>query len=251
MPDARAAVGRAVRVRSGRGDGGAVRVDALRLAARAVRHRRLPGARPRPAPGQAADRRRAHRHARGAGPARRRRRVGRVHADRGRRGRAHRARTRPDRAGRARPRRQAAGRPVAQRPGGDAVPDVAARRGPPGRRRRDRRRRGAAAPGRPAPGRGHAGPNAPAARAAGAARAPPAGPRPGAAAGRGPAAGLGPPGRGVAVRVGRARRLVARSRPGGGGRRAGLRRAPRRTPSTASRRGTSPRRSRSAWRCSG
>ena len=52
-----------------------------------------------------------------------------------------------DRVGR-RPRRPAAGRPVAQRPGGHAVPDVAARRDPPGRRRRARRGRRAGHAGR-------------------------------------------------------------------------------------------------------
>ena len=48
--------------------------------------------------------------------------------------------------------RQAARRPLAQRPGGHAVPDVAARRGPPGRRGRARRRRRARSP-RPTPTR--------------------------------------------------------------------------------------------------
>ena len=129
--------------------GRAVEVHAVRLAAGAVRPARLHGARPGAAPGRAAHRRRAGRHARRAGQAGRRRRApGAFGPAPGRRGRALRAGARPDRAGRPGAGRQAARRPFPQRPGGHAVPDVAARRRPPGRRRRARRRRRAARAGR-------------------------------------------------------------------------------------------------------
>ena len=59
----RAAVGRPVRLRPGRRAGRAVAVDAVRLAARAVRPARVDGARPRAAPRRPAHRRRAGRHA--------------------------------------------------------------------------------------------------------------------------------------------------------------------------------------------
>ena len=68
------AVGRAVRRRPGGRAGRAVEVHALRLAPRALRPARLDGARPGAAPRRAAHRRRARRHARRAGEARRRRR---------------------------------------------------------------------------------------------------------------------------------------------------------------------------------
>ena len=100
-----------------------------------------------------------------------------------------------------RTRRPAAGRPVAQRPGGHAVPDVAAGRGPPGRRRHAGRRRRPRRPRDDPPGRRPARPYPPAARPAGAARAPPAGARAVAAAGRVPPGRLGPPHRPVPVRL--------------------------------------------------
>ena len=145
---------------------------------------------------------------------------------------------------------EAARRPVAQRPGGHALPDVAARRRPPGRLGDLRRRRRAARPGRGAPGRADARAHAPAARPAGAARPPPRRARPRAPARRRPAARLGPAQRGVAVRVGSSGRLVAGAGPGGGRRPSWASRSRPPTPSTAPRPATSPQRPRSCsrWR---
>ena len=118
----------------------------------------------------------------------------------------------------------AAGGALAQRPGGDAVPHVPPRARAGRRRPRARRRRRARRAVDPPPRRRDAGPHPPPARPAGAAVAPPARPRVGAAARRRPAARLGPAGRGLALRLGCPRRLLAGARPGGGGRRPGLRR---------------------------
>ena len=126
-------MGRPVRRRPVAGTGRAEQVDALRLGAGALRHRRVEGARPRAAPGRAAHRRAARRAAGRSGQPGRRRRRRQLRPDRHRRGRARRAGARTDRPRGRRPRRQAAGRPLAQRPGRHAVPDVAARRDAPGR----------------------------------------------------------------------------------------------------------------------
>ena len=145
-------------------------------------------------------------------------------------------------------RRQAARRPLPQRPGRDAVPDVAARRRPPGRRGRLRRRRRPARPGdrhtrtrRCRVGRTCSTPSRCCSPTTCRARAR-------AAARRRPAARLGPAHGGVALRLGCAGRVVARAGPGGGRRRARLRRRRRRTRSTARRRATSPPRPRSCSR---
>ena len=249
-PSTGTALGRAVRGRPGRArwrrcrrprtsTGGSRRTTCAGSRAHArVLHRR-----------RAAHRRRARRHARRAGRAGRRRGVRRVRARAGRRGRARRARARADRAGRCRSSAAScapAGRATTRSPRCSGC-SCATR--PAGRRRRARRRRRAAArrptqhPDAAMPGRTHlqhAQPVLLAHHLLAHAQA--------AAARRGPAARLGPAGRGVAVRVGRARRVVARARPRGGRRRARLRRGRRRTPSTASRRATSPPRSRSCWR---
>ena len=131
-------LGRAVRVRPGRGDGGAVEVDAVRLGARALRHRRLPRPRPGAARRGAAHRRAARGHARRAAPPRRRRRLRRVPARRGRRGRAHRPRAGSHRAGGGGRRRAPARRPLPQRPDRHPAADVAARRAARGGARRAR-----------------------------------------------------------------------------------------------------------------
>ena len=227
--------------------GRAEQVDALRLGAGAVRRHRVEGARAGAVPGRAADRGAARRPARRSGQPGRRRRRRQLRAAGHRRGRARRAGARPDRPGRRRARRTAAGGPVAKRPGGHAVPDVAARRGPPGRRRRARRRRRAGHPGRRASDGDHAGQDPPAVGAAGPAGAPSAGARASAAARRRPARRLRQAGRGVAVRIRGAGRVVAGPRPRRDRRGTGLRRGGRQLDRRHRRRATSPPRRPSCW----
>ena len=193
--------------------------------------------------------RRAGRHARGAGEAGRRCRGGGVRARAGRRGRALRPGARPRRARRPGAGRQAARRPLAQRPGGDAVPDVAARRRPA---RRLRRAATSSTPCSPRPRRTRTR-RCPAGRICSTPSrccSPTISPRT-----RTPLLrdvdrlrDWDRRSRRVALRLGGAGRLVAGARPAGGGRRAGLRRVGARTRSTAPPPATSPPRRRSCSR---
>ena len=112
----RKALGRPLRRRAVPGARGAVAVDALRLAADALRHRRLARARQGARRRRAADPRRRGRAARRPGRAGPALRGGRPAPRPVRRGRARRARADAPRRGRRRPRRTAAGRTLAQRP---------------------------------------------------------------------------------------------------------------------------------------
>ena len=111
--------------------------------------------------------------------------------------------------------RQAPRRPVPQRPDRHARADVPARPGAHHRRAAPRPRGRADRPGGGRGRRAHAGPHPPAARPAGPARAPPARARLAAAARRRPLPRLGRARLEVAVRLRRARGLVARPGPGG------------------------------------
>ena len=209
---------------------GAVAVDPLRLAARALRPRRLPRARQRAARGRAAHRRRPRaRCSAGSTPSAAAYAAG-VAA----------ARTRPTRtctapraaADRARSAPSVGGRLRAGRSRNDQVATLFKAylrdqaRGVAARAPRPRRR--ARRPGARPPRRGHARPHPPPARPAGPAVPPPARPRLAAAPRRRPAARLGRPrGRGLAVRLGCAGRLQPGPRPAGRRRRARLHRLER------------------------
>ena len=235
--------------RPGRRPRGPVEVDALRLAARPARPRRLARARPGAARRRPARRRHPRGDARRAGAAARRRRVGRLRPRR----RTTRTSTPPSSAASSSaPGADVGGRLRAGRSRNDQVATlfrmylreharvvaglvldvvdalVDAVDAPP--RRRD------------------AGPHPPPARPAGAAVPPPARPRLGAAARRRPAARLGRPRGGLALRLRGARRVLARASTPRPSPPTSASTARSRTPSTARPRATSSPSSRSSRR---
>ncbi|COW15524.1 Uncharacterised protein [Mycobacterium tuberculosis] len=202
-------MGRAVRRRPVRRAGRAEQVHPLRLGAGPLRPHRVAGAHHGAVSGRAAHRGATRRAARRPGQPRPRRRRRQLRPAGHRRGRACRAGAGPDRPGRTGPGRPTAGRALAQRPGGRAVSDVAARRGAPGRHRCARRGRCAGRAGRRTPERHHARQNPPAVRPADPAGTPSARARPPPAARPGPHRRLRQTRGGVPVRLGRLGRLVA------------------------------------------